>query len=133
VSGANVLSQHRVNEIWWAGYCDDIVARMATTDLVHDGHVRIQMVSEHVTGCTDGCRYAVLMKMQEAKVAASYGEEGVRFFTDGHDVTRLPSSVDRIERAVAEALERVADVDDFLQWILRVDYRHGTNFPLDRR
>jgi hypothetical protein len=125
-----MLTQHRINEMWWAGYCAEAVRTIGQTDLHRDGEQRIAFMTAHVKMCEDGCEYAVALKSLEGELAETLGADGIRVFRMGGDVTRVPGA----ELPMLKILSREfgdGATESFTQWMETVAHRHGRVFRMD--
>lgn len=121
------LTQHRLNEMWWSGYCPDSINEMSNTDFETGRDKRTKYMSAHIETCQE-CKNASYMRWIEANVAQEYGQDAVDLFMRGGDVTALPGAQEKIDELLTSQITAGNITTDFVQWMEGVSDRHGKIF-----
>jgi len=119
-----MLDQNKLNQLWWAGYCDATVSHAKNTARGDAGRLmRLSWLVSHMPTCEE-CQIANKFKGMEEKVAAAIGRH--QDFVDGTDLRGAPGWTDAVGAAIQAAVAsgRLSKFDLF--WVAQVAGRHGT-------
>jgi len=119
--------QDWLDQMWYAGYCDETVRYCSETALSAGGsRKRLAWMQRHTPLCHD-CLYANFMKNQEAAIAEELGflEE----FMSGGDVTQRPGFQERLTDRLDAKIDSKMLRGTFGAWMERVKERRGKPWP----
>jgi hypothetical protein len=98
---------NKLNDLWWAGYCHDVIEYTRDTLADPDGaQKRVNYMEEHIHVCTT-CYLANILKNMEADVAKELGPDVVALFNDGLDVTKLEGFQEAFKKVRSKYPSRV--------------------------
>ena len=116
-----------LDEIWYSGYCNEMVEFASTTALDSAGpQERITWLKAHAPDCPD-CRNAIFFKDMEGKIAKDLGffEE----FKNGGDVTQRPEFQANFAKYFASAVAQKRINMTVLAWMEQMAKRRGQPWP----
>lgn len=119
--------QEWLDQMWYAGYCDETIRYCSETTLNPEGSKqRLGWMREHTPTCHD-CLYANFMKNQEAAIAEELGF--LQEFMHGGDVTTQPGFKDKLAAVLERKIAAEVIDSDVREWVRRVAERRGKPWP----
>ncbi len=118
-----MLDQDRLNQMWWAGYCDAALRQLRDSPSGPVGSMdRIAWMRKHVEEC-EGCFRANKLKGLEESAARSIGR--LQDFIDGTDLRGAPGWDDAVSTTIRAAMARGELTIEDLLWMAAIAKRYG--------
>lgn len=123
------LAKNKLNEMFWAGYCDATIKHAAATSNDGQGRDRrMQWAQAHYNHCPQ-CKLANIIKALEYETAAVMGPEMVQLFQQGGDIVGLPGFREAFEQTIERAINQGIVSPRVHDFMTAAADRHGADWP----
>jgi len=121
------LPPEKLDEIWWAGFCDETVRHASCTRQGRDGALlRLSWMQHHMPECAE-CERSNKLKNLEEQVALSLGRG--EDFVQGRDTSKAPGYHAALNKVLRDAMARGILTPTDLGWMAQIAKRHGKPWP----
>jgi hypothetical protein len=115
------MNDNRINQIWRAGYCIDLV-RWSMRPEADSEEARLAYLREHSMDCRE-CYFANILKGLEKETSEAMGPEAKMAWLLGQDVSQMPHFQPSFRRIMDKAMKDGTISPIMTAWMRRVAMR----------
>jgi hypothetical protein len=116
-----MLSDSRINQIWRAGYCIDLVLWSRRPEASEERN-RLAYLADHQQSCRD-CNFANILKGLELETAEAMGPKAKMDFHLGNDISTRDDFHGQFKRTMEAAISSGRITPLMLAWMSQVARR----------